>query len=459
MKIFNYKFVLLIAISFLFSTYLSFQYLNEYDNYSSYKNNIHPMIKTAVGNHYAEADNIIKYLKNKKTYPLKKDLSDEFLPGKILALYFFITGDDLYEGEIIKADNGKFLYLALKSLLYYLLIYLLYKKIIKIFPQKVTFFLILFLCLSPDIFQYHSSFWNESLFFSFQVILLILLVEFKKNFVNNFLLGVSTASLYLISQEYFFYIVIILLYYFFIFFIYKNFLIKPIASFLIGYLIVISSVSYLNLKRTEVYGVGLTGLKTAPYIYIVPMVLSHKEKKTQKEVMANLKKEDILWAKKNKIDIVSNDSFILKFSNDEFKQLEKYHNYIFVKSIKIILKNPRSLISIFYDKSFHLVTLNPFYVKYFYKYDGKSEFLKTEEHQKQIPIRIAYSFIFYLIILFGFFKSIKSLKPELIFVLLISVLYIILVMNLLAAPRYFTPALIFMSPFFGFFFNKNKILD
>ena len=152
-------------------------------------------------------------------------------------------------------------------------------------------------------------------------------------------------------------------------------------------------------------------------------------------------------------------NFNLKFNNDEPKQLEKYHNYIFIKSIKIILKSPRSLISIFYDKSFHLVTLNPFYVKYFYKYDGKSEFLKTEEHQKQIPIRIAYSFIFYLIILFGFFKSIKSLKPELIFVLLISVLYIILVMNLLAAPRYFTPALIFMSPFFGFFFNKNKILD
>jgi hypothetical protein len=199
--------------------------------------------------------------------------------------------------------------------LYYLLIYLLYKKIIKIFPQKVTFFLILFLCLSPDIFQYHSSFWNESLFFSFQVILLILLIEFKKNFINNFLLGVSTASLYLISQEYFFYVVIILLYYFFIFFLYKNFLVKPIVSFLIGYLIVIFSVSYLNLKRTEVYGAGLTGLKTAPYMYIVPVVLSHKENKTQKEVMANLKKEDILWAKKNEIDIVSNDSFILKFKN------------------------------------------------------------------------------------------------------------------------------------------------
>ena len=459
MKIYNYKFVLLITISFLFSIYLSFQYLNKYDNYSSYKNNEHPMIKTAVGNHYTEADRIIKYLKDKETYPLKQIPSDEFLPGKILALYFFITGDDLYKDEIIKADNGKFLYLLLKSLTYYLLIYLFYKKIFKIFPQNVCFFLIFFLCLSPDIFQYHSSFWNESLFFSLQIILLFFLIEFKKNFINNFLLGVSTGSLYLISQEYFFYVIVILLYYSFIFFRYKNFLIKPFISFLIGYLIIILSVSYFNFKRTDVYGAGLSGLKSAPYMYIVPLILSHKENKTEIEIISNLKKEDILWAKKNKIEIIDNDNFILKFKNNEFKQLEKYHNYIFIRSIKIILKNPISLITIFYNKSFHLITLNPFYVKYFYKYDGKSEFLKTVEHKKQILIRIIYSIVFYMIILIGFFKSIKNIKPELMFVLSISILYIILIMNLLAAPRYFTPALIFMSPFFGFFFNKNKTQD
>tara|TARA_B100000795_G_scaffold264830_1_gene245841 strand:- start:1631 stop:3037 length:1407 start_codon:yes stop_codon:yes gene_type:complete len=456
-KILSYKFIILIFISFLLSNYSSFNYLKKYDNYSVYKDGIHPMIKTAITNHYDEANNFVTNLRNKNNLSSKNNLSDEFLPGRLLAGYYFLTGEDLYQGDLIKAENGKFLYLFLKSLLYYLVVYLFYRKTIKIFSKRAVFFTTFLLCLSPDIVQYHSSFWNESLFFSFQLMMLILLIEFKKNFLNNFLLGFVCGSLYLIGQEYFFYVTVIIFYYIFIFFKYKKFFIKPLVSFLIGYILLLISVSYINQKNTEIYSTGLSGLKTALYIYIVPQVLSLEKNDNLKLIKKELKNQDILWAEKNNLKILNKDSFILQFNKDDFNATNDYQNHIFFKSIKIIFKNYKALSSLFVKKSLHLITLNPFYIQYFYEYDGKSEFLKTDEHKKNIPIRIIYTLIFYFIILKGFIKSFGQMKTELIFVLTISILYVFFVMGLLGTPRYFTPALIFMSPFFGNFFLKKII--
>ena len=64
------------------------------------------------------------------------------------------------------------------------------------------------------------------------------------------------------------------------------------------------------------------------------------------------------------------------------------------------------------------------------------------------------SFLYWIKI--SFIKSFTQMKTELIFVLTISILYVFFVMGLLGTPRYFTPALIFMSPFFGNFFLKKN---
>jgi hypothetical protein len=455
-KIIAYKFIILISLSFLLSNYLSFHYLKKYDNYSSYKGDTHPMIKVAITNHYSEADDFVKELRGENNQSSKKELPDEFLPGRVLAGFFFITGENLYEGNIVKVNNGKFFYLFLKSLLYYIIVFFFYKKTIKIFSKSVVFFITLFLCLSPDIFQYHSSFWNESLFFSFQLIMLILLVEFKKNFLNNFLLGLSCGSLYLISQEYFFYVFVILLYYVFIFYNYKKFLFKSLLSFVLGYALLITSVSHINKKNTEIYNTGLSGLKTALYIYIVPKILSLENNNDLDKIKDELKKEDVLWAEKNNLKILNKEHFILEFDKNDFKSLNDYQSYIFLKSVKIILKNFKSVLSLFINKSLHLIALNPFYIEYFYEYDGKAEFLKTDKHKNIIPIRIIYTLLFYLLILKGFINSFSNMRTELIFVLVTSILYIFFVMGLLGTPRYFTPALIFMSPFFGNFFLKKN---
>ncbi|MDA7573466.1 hypothetical protein N8745_04310 [Candidatus Pelagibacter sp.] len=416
------------------------------------------MIKTAITNHYEEANNFVKDLRDKKNLSSNKKLSDEFLPGRILAFYYFLIGEDLYQGDLVKADNGKFLYLFLKSLLYYSIVYLFYKKTVKIFSKNTVFATTFLLCLLPDIIQYHSSFWNESLFFSFQLMLLILLIEFKKNFLNNLLLGFACCSLYLIGQEYFFYIFVILIYYIFIFFEYKKILLKPFLSFLIGYILLFTFVSYINQKNTEIYSSGIGGLKTALYIYIVPKVLLSEKNNDLKLIKKELRDQDILWAQRNNLKILNKNNFILEFDKKDFKALNDYQTHIFLKSFKIIFNNYETLLSIFFKKSLHLITLNPFYIQYFYEYDGKAEFLKTDKHKNNIPIRIAYSLIFYFIVLVGFIKSFSQMKSELIFVLMISILYVYFVMGLLGTPRYFTPALIFMSLFFGNFFSKKNLI-
>ena len=90
------------------------------------------------------------------------------------------------------------------------------------------------LSLDPTIFQYHGTFWTESIFFSIQLIIMGLILNDKVNLNNFFILGIFLSLLSLQKQVAYFYLGPILIYY--IFFIekkkYFNFL-----SLFIGFII------------------------------------------------------------------------------------------------------------------------------------------------------------------------------------------------------------------------------
>ena len=133
--------LLLIILSFLVSIFISNQYLNKYDNYSEYKQNKHPMIKIAVENHWKGAYEILKDFKEGKTFiESGVNFPDEYLPGKLLAIYYLIIGDEIYENDLIKEDNGKYLYLIIKTLFYYFAVYFYYIKSSEILNSKTSFF-------------------------------------------------------------------------------------------------------------------------------------------------------------------------------------------------------------------------------------------------------------------------------------------------------------------------------
>ena len=115
---------LTIIVAFLASAILSSHYILKYDRLKiSTNNNLeHPMIKSAVGNHWAEAGRILKDIKSGKNYFASgKEYYDEFLPPRVLALYYYVTGYEIYDSEMnLKINNGKLPYLIIKTLLYYL---------------------------------------------------------------------------------------------------------------------------------------------------------------------------------------------------------------------------------------------------------------------------------------------------------------------------------------------------
>jgi len=449
--------IILILISFLFSIFLSYQYLNKYDNYSQYNQNKHPMIKIAVENHWGAANEIVKDVRRGKSF-LESGLKfpDEYMPGKILALYYLIIGEELYENDLIKEDNGKFLYLVLKAFFYYCAVYFFFIKSSKVFNLKTCFFSTIFLIFLPDLIQYHSSFWNESLFFSFQIIFLSLIISNNFSIINNILIGIFFSLMYLIAQEFIFYFLILVFYYLFAKIKLKVKFTKSIISFFIGFLIFTLIQIYETNLKTGKDRLYINNIQTALYIYILPSIISKKNNISAEEAKEFLRKESIKWADLNNIQYERNGNFILKISPENISDKVEYNNYMIKKSIITMLSHPIVTGGLFLRSTAHLMVLNPFYIKYFHQYNGKGEFLKTQTHQNLIPIRIIYTIIIYGIVFLGFIKSRKSINDELNLFLILSILYVILIGGWLGIPRYFTPALIFMSIYFGNFFETKN---
>ena len=91
-------------------------------------------------------------------------------------LHFFslIINKELYdENNQINKDVNKIYFLIFQSIIYYLLLYFLYKKILIYLPKLNSQIAILFLALEPTLFMNHSSFWSESIFFSMQIFFII----------------------------------------------------------------------------------------------------------------------------------------------------------------------------------------------------------------------------------------------------------------------------------------------
>ena len=409
------------------------------------------MIKSAVQNHWKEADKILKDIKSGKNFFSSGGDYDEILPQRFLAFYYYVIGDEIYDDEMnIKINNGKFLYLVIKTLFYYLTLIFFSKIIIKTFPLKNCFFIIFFLAFEPSIFQYHSSFWNEALFFPFQILLLSFIFLKYNNFTINLFIGLMLGMMFMISQEVFFYFIPLIFYFLLIF---KRKSAKPIFGLIIGYLIVLSMISFHNFKRVGVPYFMPYGSKTALYLYFAPEILALSKNLSVSQAETILTDKKILWVKNNNINInQKNENKFNDIGEVENKKDElKYHKYLQKLALGIIIKNPISTLEYLLSKNLHTLVLDPFYVKYFYKYDarGKNKFYKSKIHQDLIPYRIVYTIVVYLIMFIGLIYSLKNMKKEICLILIIFALYPIIVLGWMGVNRYFVPALIFLSIFFG----------
>ena len=442
---------LTIVVAFLASVLLSYHYISKYDHLKTLTddNREHAMIKSAVANHWIGADWLLKDIKSGKNYFASgKEYYDEFLPPRLVALYYYITGHEIYDSKMnFKINNGKLPYLIIKTLLYYLALLYFCKKIFSIFPLKNCFFIILFLALEPSIFQYHSSFWNESLFFPFEILLLSLLLDRSRNILKNILIGFILGTMFAISQEFFLYIIPLI---FYLFILFKKKSIIPILSLMVGYLLIFIVIGFHNYKRIGELNLMLNGTKTAFYIYFAHHVIAKKNNLSEPQARKKMKEQTKIWIEKNNIDVTLSTTDFSEIIGGSIEGKIKYNDHLQKTALKIIFANPFISIERFFKQSLHHLVLNPVHIKYFYQFEGRGgKYFKSETHKKWIPIRIIYSVIIYLVVFWGMIYSLKHMKKEIIFLLLISVAYIILALGWLGIPRHFVPALIFLSIFFG----------
>ena len=454
------KIYFLIFLSLVLSIILSAYYVNLYDDYNL--NGItHIMLKEETLAHWVDAARIIEEMKSGISfYVAGGEVFTKPLPQRIVVLYSYITNFEIIENwDTLKVNlGGKIPFLLTQSVLYYIAIYLFYRQITKYLSPNIVFFIVVFLCLEPTLFQYHSSFWTESFYFSIQLFLLSLMLDDNEKKLNFILIGLLLGILFIQRTAGFFYFFVIFIYYFLT--LKKDKYLK-ISLLTLFYLIIYISVGLHNYKRIGLFYVMPTEAKYGVYKYFSKDIIKKSRKISIKENNTIEVEKSFLWIKKNQINIdylkgkkIGTPYQIGLEINNE-KDRIKFYNYLNKRAYKILLENPLITFKELLNGALHFSVLNPFFIYYDYEhykdYSSKEigDFVYTDKHKDLIPLRILYSLIIYTLVFFGIISCFKR-NPKLCFLLLGSIFYYYIICGWYGKTRLFVPILIYFSVFFGY---------
>ena len=462
----KYLYLIIILFGFFLSVATSSYYVSKYDKYT--KNGYdHQLIKDETYYHWRQGDKIAKEVRAGKNFFLSGDISfTKPLHQRIVALYSLITGYDLttekndYQEAQVNL-GGKLPFLIFQSFIYFFSLFYFSKKIRKIFPDKSFIYIILFLSLEFTIFQYHSSFWTESIYFSFLLIIFAMVLE-KKNFlIHNLFIGILVGLAFLQRSGAIFYIFPILICYSFLF---KRFFLKPFLGIIIGYSLISILMGIFNYYKTNVFYIYPSEGKYSIHTYFSTDIIAKKYDLSFEEAKIYEVEKAIEWAEKNKI--IFNDQFDLNkikstlelipyFINEVDKN--KFFNYVNHRQFQILLNNPILTFKKVLKNTIHFVVLNPTFNHFYNEHRGKNEsrksFINTDTHKKLIPYRIVYSLVIYFFSILGFYYLFKRKKFFELSLITLSILYYVGLFGWYGKTRLYVPSLIYLSVFFGIGLN------
>ena len=439
LKLENKKLIyLVLLIGITISTSYAFFNLNKFDK--NEEPGGHIMIRGDLGVIWNEAQSFKKdLLSGKKFFGNGIEYTRTFLPSKIVAFYHILTNQDLYddyENRIVKI-NGKVLYLLFQIILYYLALLFLYKKLLLFYDNdKISFYIVAYLALDPNIIQWHGTFWTESVFFSLQLFLIGLIIKENKSNFFCLYLGLFLGIIFLQKT------VAVLFIFFIIFYIFfsekKNNKLK-VFNIILGFFIILSLLGYDNYKKTGIFYVMPMQTKDVHHRIFLPQIF---EKSNQLMFISSLKEEEKEWKKKN------------NWSEDNFKIEYKFKKYQQKKALEIMLNNKITTIQIYLKKAAIHTIINPLQTFYWHKYNqkkySKTEFHLSEESNKYFIYKVFHSLVFHTILLIGLIKATKDKKNFKFHLLLLSlVAYLIFMLGFIGNSRYFVPSTIFLSIFFA----------
>lgn len=459
-------FLLIVIIGCTLSISLSFYYIGLYDNYHL-NGNTHIMLKEETFYHWWEGAKIVEQIKGGVSiFVAGGDTITKPLPQRLVALYSILLNFDIVDNwDNLKLNLGnKFLFLSIQSLFYYVALFYFLLKVSKFFPTKISVGIALFLSLEPTIFQYHSSFWTESLYFSLQLIIFALMIDEKNNPQKFIILGLMLGILFLQRSAGIFYIFVVIIYY--LLFLKKN-KIMSIMLIVSTYSIICFGLGIHNYKKSGVFYIMPLEGKYGMYRYFSLGILAKTNNISEDLVIKSEKKKSYEWVVKNFSPQEKNNLIKIKNNFDNIgsptgigRNIEKgitkikYYDYLNQRSYKILLGNPVEVFKKVINGFVHFSVLNPFFVYFDYEfYKNKSsgeigDFAFTKTHRELIPYRIIYSILIYAISIIGFFLCFKR-YPKITFLIIFSILYYYLILGWYGKTRLFVPILIYNSIFFG----------
>jgi len=437
-------FFLLVSIGLIFSLLNNFYQVEFFDNFrfNSIEGKTHSMVTGDILSFWKEGYSITNDLKLNKSYlETGGEYARPYLPSRIYAFFSIILSQDLISSDgSVSLNFNKTLILVTQTIIYYFLIIWLYFILLNYLPTNISKVSILFLAFEPTLFMYHSSLWSESIFFSLQILLLILVLFKNQNYLSVIIVGLILGILYLQRSVAIFYIFPVLIYFYLTF--RENF-IKYASLILITLFSVHAFVGFHNYKRIGIFYTISTQAKAGFYDYLLPEIISNKKNISQSEAKLFLEKKTKTWMKKNNL---SEDMFDL--NNENEKNRLKHFNYIKKYSIKIMIENPLITLRIISKRTLHFFVIDPLtHVYYFHRWDNEAGYYQNSEIKKKLIFpRIMYSLIIYLFVVFGIYRYFKNENNNKFFIFLIlSIIYFTLIQSWFGSTRYFAPILIYLS--------------
>ena len=309
----------------------------------------------------------------------------------------------------------------------------------------------MFLGLEPTIFQYHGTFWSESIFFSLQLLVFALVMKKKTNSPNFFWIGIFLALLSIQRSPAIFYIIPIIIYFFVIL---KKEIYPRILFILVGYTLITSFTGYHNFVRSGLFYIIPNEVRANIHFYLIQNIINNEEKNNERKLALN-------WIKENKIEI--NDKNISENEYDRMphsfcegprikneKDKVKFCNYLRSRTKQFILDNPFLTLKHILYQSLHTPLLNPFHIYSDHHFVSGEVYYNSPTHKKLIPYRIVYTFIIFIISFFGFIKLFRDRNKKLLTLIILSIVYFFIVIAWHGNTRYFVPVLIYLSIFFGY---------
>ena len=467
--------ILIIFFSFCTSLITSKYNLINYDKFfidQNGKEQNHIMIKYDSYRYLSHGAEIKNDLENGKNFfETGREHFTKYLPPRLAAAYYYFFDIDLFNNfEEKKINLGvHFPYLIIQCLIYYLSLFFLYSVISKKIDKKICLPLIIFLSLEPTIFQYHGTFWSESIFFSLQLILLSIIIKNDLKYYNFLLIGIFLSLLSLQRQTAYFLIIFIFLYYF-IFLDKKQY--YKLIYIILGFFLIQSFVGYNNYVRDKKFYFFTSDSKTAVYYNIADDIVIKAEnlsikdfKKIESEIAINWLNENSINYNKKIVSDIENTRYPFKTArsaielNSDKIQLD---NFYATRTIEILLEYPLTSFKIIAKRSLHSLLLNPFHIYSDHNFISGENYYLSDQHQKLIPIRIIYTLFIYLISLLGVYVIFKRKDYRILAILIISILYNFGMVSWHGNTRYFVPVLIYLSFLFGYgtygLFNIKKLL-